>query len=59
MDYTYNFFGPYYKHMTIINDNSRIINKLGASLADDARVIIHNRRMFIVQATGKCLTPCI
>jgi hypothetical protein len=34
--------------MTIVNDNSRV----EASLTDDARVIIYDRRMFIVQATG-------
>jgi hypothetical protein len=37
--------------MTIVNDDSRVINKLEASLADDIRVIIYNRHMFIVQAT--------
>jgi hypothetical protein len=36
----------------IINDDSSIVNKLGASLTDDARVIIYDRHMFIVQATG-------
>ena len=43
--------GMYYKHITIVNYNSSIINKLGASLTDDARVIIYNCHMFIVQAT--------
>jgi hypothetical protein len=38
--------------MTIVNDNSRVINKLEASLTDDARVVIYDRQMFIVQATG-------
>jgi hypothetical protein len=37
--------------MAIINDDSSIINKLEASITDDARVIIYNRHMFIVQAT--------
>ncbi len=37
--------------MTIINDNSRVINKLEASPTDDARVVIYDRRMIIVQAT--------
>jgi hypothetical protein len=36
--------------MTIINDNSRVINKLEASLTDDARAVIYNCHMFIVQA---------
>ncbi len=38
--------------MTIVNDDSRVITKLETSLTDDARVIIYNRHMFIVQATG-------
>ena len=38
--------------MTIVNDNSRVINKLEASLTDDARVLIYDRHMFIVQSTG-------
>jgi tRNA threonylcarbamoyladenosine modification (KEOPS) complex Cgi121 subunit len=46
-----NFRGPYYKSMTIVNDDSRVINKLKTSLSDDARVVIYNRHMFIVQAT--------
>ncbi len=36
----------------IVNDNSRVVNKLEASLTDDARVVIYDRHMFIVQATG-------
>jgi hypothetical protein len=43
--------GLCYRHMMIINDNSSIINKLEASLTDDASVVIYNRQMFIVQAT--------
>jgi hypothetical protein len=43
--------GLYYKLMTIINDDSRVINKLEASLTDDARVIIYDHHMFIKQAT--------
>jgi hypothetical protein len=38
--------------MMTVNDDSRVINKLEASLTDDARVIIYNHHMFIVQATG-------
>jgi hypothetical protein len=38
--------------MTIVNDDSMVINKLEASLTDDARVVIYDRHMFIVQATG-------
>ncbi len=37
--------------MTIVNDDARIVNKLDASLIDDARVIIYDHHMFIVQAT--------
>ncbi len=43
--------GLYYKPMTIVNGDSRVINKLEASLTDDARVVIYNRHMFLVQAT--------
>jgi hypothetical protein len=32
----------------IINDDSRVINKLEASLADDARLIIYDLHRFIV-----------
>jgi hypothetical protein len=42
--------------MTIINDNSRVINKLEASLTDDARVVIYDRHMIIVQATDDIFT---
>jgi hypothetical protein len=37
--------------VTIVNDDSKVVNKLEASLTDDARVIIYDRHMFIVQAT--------
>jgi hypothetical protein len=37
--------------MTILNDDSRVINKLEASLSDDARVVIYDHHMFIAQAT--------
>ncbi len=40
----------YYKHIMIVNYDSSIINKLGASLTDDNRVVIYDRHMFIVQA---------
>ncbi len=45
--------GLYYKPMTIVNDDSRVITKLETSLTDDARVIIYDRHMFIVQDTGE------
>jgi hypothetical protein len=38
--------------MTIVNDDSRVVNKLEASLTDNARVVIYDRQMFIIQATG-------
>jgi hypothetical protein len=46
------FCGLFYKHIAIVNYDSRIVNKLGASLTDDARVIIYDRHVFIVQAIG-------
>ncbi len=47
--------GLYYKPMMIVNDDSRVINKLEASLTDDARVVIYDHHMFIVQATVESL----
>jgi hypothetical protein len=44
--------GLYYKPMMIVNDDSRVVNKLETSLTDDARVVIYDRHTFIVQATG-------
>jgi hypothetical protein len=38
--------------MMIINDDSRVITKLETSLTDDARVVIYDCHMFIVQVTG-------
>ncbi len=45
--------GLYYNHVTIVNYASSSVNKLKASLNDDARVVIYNRHIFIVQATGR------
>jgi hypothetical protein len=42
----------YYKDITIVNDNSSIVNKFEASLTYAYRVIIYNHHMIIVQATG-------
>jgi hypothetical protein len=39
--------------MMIVNDNSRVVNKLEASRTDDVRVVIYDHHMFIVQATPK------
>jgi hypothetical protein len=44
--------GLYYKHLTIMNDDSSIVNKGSFKLIDDARVIIYDRNRFIIQATG-------
>jgi hypothetical protein len=42
--------------MTIVNDDSRVVNKLETSLTDDARVVIYDHHVFIVQATSSnCL----
>jgi hypothetical protein len=38
--------------MTIVNDDSRVINKLDASLTDDTRVVIYDRQTLNVQAIG-------
>ncbi len=43
---------PVYKHVMIVNYASSGVNKLKASLNDNARVIIYDHHMFIVQATG-------
>jgi hypothetical protein len=49
--------GLYYKHMMIVNDDSSIINKLGALLTDHTRVVIYDHHMFIVQATDPTHHP--
>ncbi len=43
--------GLYYKPITTINDDSSVITKLETSVTDNARVVIYNSHMFIVQAT--------
>jgi hypothetical protein len=40
--------------MTIVNDDSSIVSKWSSKLIDDARVIIYDLKMFIIQATGYC-----
>ncbi len=42
--------GMYYKHVTIVNNDFRIVNKCQASFTDDARDVIYDQHMFIVQA---------
>ncbi len=44
--------GLCYNHITIVNYYSSAVNKFGASHTDDARVVIYDCHMFIVQATG-------
>ncbi len=45
--------------MTIVNYASSVVNKLGASLTDNVRLIIYDLHMFIVQATDQLsLDPC-
>ncbi len=43
--------GLYYKPITIVNDDSSVINKLETSLTDYARVAIYDCHLFIVQAS--------
>jgi hypothetical protein len=42
----------YHKPIMIVNDDSRVVNKLETSLTDNARVIIYDCHMFIVQVPG-------
>ncbi len=44
--------GLYYKPMTIVNDDFRVVNKLETSHTDNGRVVIYDHHVFIVQATG-------
>ncbi len=43
--------GLYYKHRTIVNYASSVVNKLEALLTDNTRVIIYDLHVFMVQAT--------
>ncbi len=43
--------GLYYKHITIIYDNSSVVNKFEVSLTDHAGLVIYDHHMFVVQAT--------
>ncbi len=45
--------GLYYKHITVVNDNSSVVNNWSSKLTDDARAIIYDRNMFIVQTAKK------
>jgi hypothetical protein len=43
--------------MAIINDDSRVVNKLETSLNDDDRVVIYDRHMFIIVHNISLLQP--
>ncbi len=45
--------GLYYKHVTIVSDDSSISNKWSLKFIDDARVVIYDRNRFIIQAFGR------
>ena len=49
----------YYKHTMIENYAYSIVNKLEALLTDDARVVIYNCHVFIIQATDYINYTCI
>ncbi len=51
----YQICGLYHKHITIVNDDSSIVNNLEAMLTDDARVVIYDRHVLIEQATVACI----
>ncbi len=38
--------------MMIVNDDSRVINKLETPLTDNANIVIYDCHMFIIRATG-------
>ncbi len=44
--------GLYYKLTTIVNYASSIISEQSFQLIDDASVVIYDRHVFIVQASG-------
>ncbi len=41
--------GLYYKHMTIVNDDSSAVSEQSFKLIDDARGVIYDHCMFIIQ----------
>ncbi len=41
----------YYKHLTIVKDDSSVISKGSFTLIDDPRVVIYDCHRFIIQAT--------
>ncbi len=44
--------GLYYKYITIVNDESSVVNMWRVSLTDDTRVTVYDRNTFIIQAAG-------
>ncbi len=44
--------GLYYKHVTIINDDSSFVSKWCLKLIDDPRVVIYDRHRFIIPVTS-------
>jgi hypothetical protein len=42
----------YYKHVTIVDDDSRVLSKGSFKLIGDPRVIIYDCHRFIIQAKG-------
>jgi hypothetical protein len=42
--------GLYYKHMTIVNDDSSAVSEQSFKLIDSAGGVIYDRRMFTIQA---------
>jgi hypothetical protein len=48
----FTFCGLYYKLIAIVNDDSSVISKGHSLLIDDARVVIYDCTMFIIQAAG-------
>jgi hypothetical protein len=40
----------YYKHVTIVNEDSSVISEQSFQPIEDARGVIYDRRMFIIQA---------
>jgi hypothetical protein len=44
--------GLYYKHITIVSDDSSIVNKWRVFCSDNIRVIIYDCNVFKIQATG-------
>jgi hypothetical protein len=47
--------GLYYKHVTIVNDDSGFVSKWSFKLNDDPRVVIYDHHRFIIQATGRII----